>query len=319
MFKKSEKQCNEHRICEYNAQMNISNIQLFVKVVEEGSFSAVARSLGITPSAVSRQINQLEKDLDGRLFQRTTRKQSLTEAGEIFFQHATRLVEDIDVAKFSVKKLTNKPSGSLRITAEADFALKFIEPLLPEFLALYPEIQVSLNVNSNMLDLVHENLDLALRIGHLENSSLTARKLGNSNSVICASPTYLLKYGEPLHPNELKDHNCMSFNTKIGIKRWHFEIDSTTVSVPINGSLNVNSLSYLRKAALKDLGLIMVPTWMIQDELTQNQLKPVLQDFKISQPSSPINAIYTNKKQLAPKTRVFIDFLTERLTQQSFN
>lgn len=292
---------------------NISNIQLFVRVVEEGSFSAVARSMGVTPSAVSRQISQLEKELGGRLFQRTTRKQSLTEAGEIYFQHADRLVEDIEVAKLAVKKLTDKPSGSLRITAEADFALRFIEPLLPEFLKLYPEIQVCLHMSSIQLDLIDENLDLALRIGHLENSSLTARKLGDSNSVICASPAYISKHGEPSHPSDLQAHSCLSFNTKVGVNRWRFETTSNSINIPIKGCLKVNSLSFLRKAALKDLGIIMIPRWMIQDELKQKRLLPILQEFSILQPSTPINAIFTNKRQLAPKTRAFINFLTERL------
>lgn len=293
--------------------MNISNIQLFVRVVEEGSFSAVARSMGLTPSAISRQISQLEKELGGRLFQRTTRKQSLTEAGEIYFQHAGRLVEDIEVAKLAVKKLTDKPSGILRITAEADFALTFIEPLLPAFLKLYPEIQVCLHMNSNQLDLIDENLDLALRIGHLESSSLTARKLGESNSVICASPAYLLKNGKPTHPNHLETHSCLSFNTNIGINRWHFETADKPIEISIKGCLNVNSLSFLRKAALEDLGIIMIPVWMIRNDLIENSLTPILQEFSILQPSTPINAIFTNKRQLAPKTRAFLDFLTERL------
>ncbi|MEL0658346.1 LysR substrate-binding domain-containing protein [Psychromonas arctica] len=294
---------------------NISNIQLFVNVVEEGSFSAVARSMEVTPSAVSRQISQLEKELGARLFQRTTRKQSLTEAGDIYFQHAKRLVDDIEVAKFAVKKLVDKPSGRLRITAEADFALTFIEPILPEFLLLYPEIQISINMNSAQLDLIDENLDLALRIGHLDNSSLTARKLGDSQSVICASPNYLLKHGQPTHPHDLQTHNCLSFNTKISNNRWRFEMANHPIEVSIKGSLSVNSLSFLRKAALKDVGIIMIPKWMVHDELLQETLTPILEKFSIMQPSTPINAIFTNKRQLAPKTRAFIDFLTQRLAK----
>jgi len=293
---------------------SISNIQLFVRVVEEGSFSAVARALGVTPSAVSRQISQLEKELGGRLFQRTTRKQSLTEAGEIYFQYADRLVEDMEVAKLAVKKLTNKPAGSLRITAEADFALTFIEPILPEFLTLYPEIQVNLHMSSTPLDLIDENLDLALRIGHLKSSSLTARRLGDSRSVICASPAYLLKHGEPTHPNDLQSHHCLSFRTQAGINRWRFETVNDPIDIPIKGCLNVNSLSFLRKAALKDLGIIMIPSWMVGDDLLQKSLVPILQEVSILQPSTPIHAIFTNKRQLAPKTRAFIDFLTERLS-----
>jgi len=292
---------------------NISNIQIFVKVVEEGSFSAVSRSMGVTPSAVSRQISQLEEELEARLFQRTTRKQSLTEAGEVYFQYADKLVKDIETAKFAIKKLTDKPSGSLRITAETDFALTFIEPILPKFLKRYPEIQVCLEMNSTQQDLIDGSFDLAIRVGHLADSSLSARKLTESKSVICASPDYLSKYGKPTYPNDLRLHNCLSYRTNIGINRWRFETPTTPIDIPIKGSLNVNSLSFLRKAALKDLGIIMIPTWMIRDELVQQRLIPILQKFSITQPSTPIHALFTNKRQLAPKTRAFIDFLTEHL------
>ena len=155
-------------ICEYNSQMKeISHMKLFINVVEEGSFSAAARSLGLTPSAVSRQISQLEEDLGGRLFQRTTRRQNLTEAGEIYFQHVVRIVEDMQVAQKAVKSLTGAPSGTLRITAEADFAIAFIEPVIKEFLERYPDIQISLDLSASYNDLITDNFDLAIRVGHL--------------------------------------------------------------------------------------------------------------------------------------------------------
>lgn len=293
---------------------NISNIQLFVKVVEEGSFSAVARSMGITPSAVSRQISQLEKELQGRLFQRTTRKQSLTEAGEIYFQHARRLVEDIEMAKLAVNKVIDKPSGNLRISAEADFSLAFIEPILPEFLKQYPEIQVCLIMSSIQEDLVDENLDLAIRMGHLEDSSLIARKLLESKSVVCASPAYLSKHPKLNHPNDLKSHNCLSFRTRMGANHWRFDTRKKPVDILIKGNLNINNLAFLRKAALNDLGVVMIPTWMIQDDLKQGRLIPILQDCSVIPSSTPINAVFTHKRQLAPKTRAFIDFLSNHLT-----
>jgi DNA-binding transcriptional LysR family regulator len=292
---------------------HLPNIELFVKVVKEGNFSTVARSLEISPSAVSRQISQLEKELGGRLFQRTTRKQSLTEAGEIYFQHALQLVEDIEVAKLAVKGITDKPSGNLRITAEADFALAFIEPILPDFLALYPEVQICLHMSSNLQDLIDNNLDLAIRVGHLRDSSLTARKLADSTSIVCASPAYLRKYGEPTHPIDLKTHSCLSFNTQLGSNYWRFEAEQKPIVVPVNGRLNVNGVSFLRKAALNDLGIILIPTWVIRDELTQQRLIPVLKEFPLVPHSTPINAIFTHKRQLAPKTRALINFLSERI------
>ena len=292
---------------------DISNMKIFVKVVEEGSFSAVSRSLGVTPSSISRQISQLEKELQARLFQRTTRKQSLTEAGKVYFQYANKLVQEMETAKLAVKRLTNKPSGLLRITAETDFALKFIEPILPKFLTMYSDIKISLEMSSSQQDLIDENLDLAIRVGHLSDSSLNARQLTQSHSVICASPSYLSTHGKPRQPHDLKLHNCLSFRTNIGINHWYFETSTTPIEVAINGSLNVNSLSFLRKAALKGLGIVMIPKWMISNDLLEQRLIPILQDFLIFQASTPIHAIFTNKKQLPPKTRVFIDFLIDNL------
>ncbi len=314
MFLYCEKQYFNHKICAYNSQMNnISTIQLFVRVVEEGSFSSAARFLGLTPSAVSRQISHLEKELGGRLFQRTTRKQRLTEAGEIYFQHAQRLVEDLEVAKLAVKQLTDKPSGSLRITAEADFALTFIEPILPEFLTRYPEIQVNLQMSASFQDLINTNLDLAIRIGHLEDSSLAARKLADSQSVVCASPAYIAKHGMPNHPSDLIQHSCLSFRTKPGKNYWRFETPEGSTEIPISGRLNANGLHFLRQTALNGLGIIMIPTWMVRDELNQQTLVPLLTRFSVIPSSTPINAIFSNKRQLAPKVRAFVDFLAERI------
>lgn len=292
---------------------SLSNIQLFVRVVEEGSFSAAARFLGLTPSAVSRQISQLEKALGGCLFQRTTRKQSLTEAGEIYFQYAHRLVEDLEAAQLAVKRLTDKPSGTLRVTAEADFALAFIEPILPEFLTRFPETQVCLHMSAGLQNFIDANLDVAIRIGHLEDSSLIARKLTQSHSVVCASPVYLAKNGVPSHPSDLISHSCLSFRTQLGKNYWRFSEEPGAIDVPSNGRLKVNGLLFLRNAALNDLGIIMIPTWMIGEELEQQRLLPIFEDFPVLPPSTPINAIFAHNRQLAPKVRAFVDFLTEQM------
>lgn len=292
---------------------NLSNVELFIRVVEEGSFSATARLLGLTPSAVSRQISQLESELGARLFQRSTRRQSLTEAGNIYLQCARRVCEELDAGQLAVKRLTANPSGLLRMTAEADFALAFIEPLLPEFLALYPDIQLSLHMSTGFQDLIDSSLDLAIRIGHLEDSSLVARKLAQSHSLLCASPGYLAKYGTPKHPNELKSHSCLSFRTQPGINNWCFKIENDAVDVPINGRLSVNGLFFLRNAALNSMGIIMLPKWMICEELQQQRLLPVLQDFPIIPAGTPIHAIFANKRQLAPKVKVFVNFLLKRM------
>ncbi len=290
-----------------------ADIQLFVKVVGHGSFSETARALSTTPSSVSRQISALEKRLGGRLFKRTTRKQSLTEAGKIYFEHAQKLVNDIEAAEQAVKQLTDTPSGILRVTTTADFANIFIEPLLPKFLETYPDIQVNLHISIDLKDLVGENFDLAIRIGHLEDSNLFARLLSSSRSVVCASNAYLEKYGEPKHPNELTLHNCMSFRTEARSNYWRFETINGEISVPINGRFNVNSLMFLRNSVLADMGIAMIPKWMVQEDLERTRIRQILENFPLNPPSTPISAVFAHNQQLAPKVRVFIDFLSQHI------
>lgn len=290
-----------------------SSTQLFVRVVEEGSFSSAARFLGVTPSSVSRQISQLEGELGARLFHRTTRKQSLTEAGAVYFQHASRIVADLDEARLALTRLTDTPSGSLHVTAEADFAVAFVAPILPEFLARYPGVQLRLSLGAGAMDLVDGGIDVAIRIGHLDDSSLIVRKIATSHSILCASPEYLASHGTPRHPGELEAHSCLSFRTQVGMNRWRFASPAGPIDVPVAGCLNVNSLVFLRDAAAAGLGLIMIPTWMTSDALKHGLLVPLLEDYPLIPPSTPIHAVFAHNRHLAPKVRVFVDFLAERI------
>ena len=291
----------------------LSNLQLFVRVVEEGSFSAAARFLGITPSSVSRQVSQLERELGARLFHRTTRKQSLTETGEIYFQHAHRIVADLEQARLAVSRLTDTPSGSLHITVEADFAVAYIAPILPDFLDRYPEVQFRLSMTADTIDLVESGIDLAIRIGHLEDSSLIARKIAMSRSLLCASPAYLAEHGAPAHPSELAAHCCLSFRTKPGKNYWSFKLAQDALDVPISGRLNTNSLVFLRTIAVAARGIVMIPTWMVRDELKHGELVPLLEDFPLVPSSTPISIVFAHNRHLAPKVRAFVDFLAERM------
>ena len=288
-------------------------MQLFVRVVEDGSFSTTARFLGITPSSVSRQVSQLEGKLGARLFHRTTRKQSLTEAGEIYWQHAHRLVADLEAARLAVSQLTDTPSGSLRVTIEADFAHAYVAPILPDFLGRYPAVQVHLSMSAGMMDLVDSGIDLAIRIGHLDDSSLIARKIAMSRSLVCASPAYLEQHGTPTHPSELEAHSCLSFRIQPGKNNWGFKLPQGSLDVPISGRVNANSLVFLRNAALAALGIIMIPTWMIYDELKHGHLVPLLEDFPLVPASTPIHAVFAHSRHLAPKVRAFVDFLAEQM------
>ncbi len=291
----------------------LSNLQLFVRVVEEGSFSAAARFFGVTPSSVSRQVSQLENDLGTRLFHRTTRKQSLTETGEIYYQYAQRIVDDLNDARLAVNRLTDTPSGSLHITVEVDFAVAFIAPILPEFLERYPQVQIRLSMTSDRMDLIDSGIDLAIRISHLEDSSLIARKIAVSRSVVCASPEYLGQHGTPTDPSELSSHCCLSFLLNPSKNHWSFNAGKKTIDVPVSGRINTNSLTFIRAIALDGRGIIMIPTWMVRDDLNRGHLVPLLEEFPLVPSSTPINVVFAHNRHLAPKVRAFVDFLAQKL------
>lgn len=290
-----------------------SNLALFVRVVQDGSFSAAARFLGVMPSSISRQVSQLESDLGTRLFHRTTRRQHLTEAGEIYFQHAQRIVADLDAARLAVSQLADTPSGSLNVAIEPDFANTHLAPILADFLSQYPEIQIQFLMNSKLIDLIDSGVDIAIRIGELDDSSLFVRKIGNYQSLICASPGYLKQHGTPAHPDELLTHSCLSFNIQPKKIYWGFELEGEKKNIEITGKIKANNLIFLKKAALSDLGIINLPLWMVQDEIKQKRLVPLLEDFTMSDSNTPIHAVFAHNRHLAPKVRAFIDFLVERL------
>lgn len=291
----------------------ISNLRFFVVVVETGSFSAAARQLGVTPSAVSRQISQLEESLGAQLITRTTRKQTLTEAGVLYFQQAHRIIRDIDNARQDVMRLTGLPSGTLQITAEPDLANRLIAPLVPGFLRKYPNIELSISMSADLVDLVAGRLDVAIRMGHLEDSSLRARRITTSRSTLYASPDYLTRRGTPKHPSDLADHDCLSFRLSGDVAQWQFETETDALCIGINGPIRVNSLSFLLKMAVSGCGIVMMPNWMAGDAVQQGLLRPVLESFTVIPRETPISAVYADGRHLAPKVRAFIDHLVAEI------
>jgi len=285
------------------------DLETFVCVVEESSFSAAARRLGVTPSAVSRQISQLEDQLGARLFHRTTRQQSLSEAGELYLQHARRILDDMDAARMAVRRLTDAPAGRLHLTAEADLADRLIAPLLPGFLARWPEVQIHLSTSADLVDLIDGRLDLAVRMGHLDDTSLVARKLADSRSHLYAAPAYLARAGEPRHPRQLTDHACLSFRVGGGQVVWRFLDKGESLAVPVAGPLTVGSLVILRRLAVAEQGIIMLPGWSVREDVEAGRLVPILTEFILDPPTTPISAVFTHRRNLAPKVRAFVAHL----------
>jgi len=292
---------------------DISSLRLFVQVCDLGSFSAVARSTHTTPSAVSRQISRLEEYLGARLLQRTTRQQVLTEAGEVYLRHARQIVEDVDMARRAVSGLSNAPSGVLRVTMEADLAQTLLSPILPEFLAAYPDLRVQLHTSAALEDLVGRGIDVAVRVGHLENSSLIAKRLSTSRSLLVASPGYLEQNGTPQYPEDLVQLSCLSFRVEADQTKWHFKSGESVLSVPVLGRVQVSSLIFLREAAKSGLGIAMLPTWVARNDLNSGRLVPVLPGYPLEPPATPVSAVYPTGRNLASKVRVFIDFLANKM------
>ncbi len=295
----------------------IGGMRIFSRVVEAGSFSAAGRQLGAAPSSVSRQINELENDLGARLFHRTTRKLSLTEAGQLYYERASRILIDVDEAKLALSEIGGAPSGILRVTVAASLARLHIMPALADFQSTFPAVKVAVSVTDRMVDLVQEGFDLAIRVGRPRDSSLVARKIGSGRRIVCASPAYLKKAGTPQVPADLANHNCLTFRTNPGSNVWSFRLGKGTLNVRVSGSLFADDGESLVAAAMAGLGLILLPAWLVGVELGEGRLLEVLPEFQIIPKDTPLYALYPHQRHLPPKVRVFIDLLVERFAGET--
>lgn len=288
-----------------------SALEAFVRVAETQSFSESARRLGKSKSLISRQVAALEMELGVRLLQRTTRSITLTEAGRGFFERAQRILSDIEDATLSVSRLQTAPRGCLRVNAPMSFGFLHLAPALPDFLKSYPEIEIDMVMNDRMVDLVEEGFDVAVRIGRLTESSLIARRLAPIRIAVCASPAYLAAHGEPLSPDDLAHHQCLINSTLVPSDEWRFaHPDGKAWPAPIHGPLRANNGDALKAAVVKGLGMVMLPTFIVGQELQSGELVSVLNDF-VPQDIA-LHAVYPHSRLLSPKVRAFIDFLAER-------
>jgi len=297
--------------------MNLFNaLELFVKTAESGSFSELGRQRHLAPSSISRQINALEDKLGVRLLQRTTRNISLTEAGQTYYQRVSKILDDLDAAHLAICQLQEQPRGLLRINVAIPFGERNIVPLMPAFLAKYPELKIDLVLEDRMIDLVEERIDMAIRIGKLEDSSIVARKLADNRFIVCASPKYLEQYGTPKVPEDLSQHNCIVNKKVYNSNTWQFRKDKAIENITVSGNFQSNTGGALYNAMLSDLGIAALPTWYVGEDIQQGLLQPVLTDYEVSLPTmtdSAIYAIYPAGQYLAPKIRVCIDYLIEKL------
>ena len=301
--------------------MNLFNsIVLFVKTVESGSFSAVGRQLHMAPSSISRQINALEQELGIRLLQRSTRSINLTEAGEIYYEKVNKVLTDLEEAKLAISQLQTTPKGALRINVAIPLGEKILAPLIPEFLKKYPDLKIDLMLEDRAIDLIEEGVDLTVRIDRLSDSSLIARKLAENTFVICGSAEYFTRHALPTTPDELREHNCIVNKNMHHSHSWHFKKGNTETTLSVTGNFQANTGGALYNAMLNGLGLAMLPTWYVGEDLNKGNLIRVLDAYQVSPPTmtdSAICALYPASKYLPPKVRVFIDYLVENFKQLS--
>ncbi|MDH3763493.1 MAG: LysR family transcriptional regulator [Gammaproteobacteria bacterium] len=285
---------------------------MFVRVVDAGSFTRAAEQLRLSRPVVSKYVSRLEDRLGVRLLNRTTRRLSLTEAGRIFHQRSQRGLQDIEQAEAEVSRLQENPRGVLRLNTPMSFGILHIAPLLPEFQARYPDVSIDMNLDDRQVDVIEEGFDVSLRIAELPDSSLVARRLAPCRHVVVAAPSYLERHGTPRTPEDLRDHNIITFSYQASMADWHFVApDKRPVSVAVSGALQVNNSLALREALLAGAGIMRTPTFVVGRDIQAGRLVPLLGNYQALEIS--IYLVYPQRRHLSPKVRAFVDFMAEKI------
>lgn len=287
---------------------------LFCAVVENGGFTAAARKLGHTPSHVSKEIARLEERLGVRLLNRTTRSISLTDAGSRYFEKARHIIEDARRAEDQILSAAGTPSGLLKISIPVSFGLSCLNAWLPEFLSLYPDIRLSIDADDRIVDIVAEGFDVVVRAGQLDDSDLVAKRLMTSRLLIVASPDYLERAGTPETPEDLANHVLIDFSHRRLANTWQFsDHGGHNISIPVSARVTCNSGETEEALAIAGIGITRLPSFVCQRAIDSSALASILEPFE----NLPIGiyAIYPSRLQLAPKVRVFVDFLNDKFSE----
>ena len=288
----------------------LSAMNMFIRVVETGSFSAVARELNSTQPTISKNIAELESWLGAKLLNRSTRSLRLTESGTDYYERCVAILQDVEEAEQVVGQLQTQPKGVIRVSAVAAFGRLHVVPRLKVFFNLYPDIKVDIRLNDRAVDLVEEGIDVAFRMGDLPDSNLIARKLSSSPVVTAASPAYLKEAGIPSHPKDLRNHNYIVYGDVGNNGETAFQEQGASFFVRVEGSLITNNTEAMRTALIAGLGISRGPRWLLADVIAGGELVEVLQDY---QPDpQDIYAVYSPGRHLPSKVRCFIDFFREQ-------
>jgi DNA-binding transcriptional LysR family regulator len=290
---------------------NLTDIAVFVRVVERGSFTLAAGDLGLSRAALSKYVSRLEERLGARLMQRTTRRLSLTEAGAALFEASRGALERIEEAQSAIARFQSEPRGRLRVSAPMSFGILHLGPLLAEFAQAQPHVSLDLTFDDRFVNLVEERFDVALRIGKLADSSLVARKLASTRLVVCASPAYLAEHGEPETPEDLAAHNCLLYSYLATANVWRFTApDGREIPVAVSGNLRANNGIVEAEAAVAGMGVLMTPTFYVGPLIRAGKLRQILTKYR--GPEIGIHAVYPQREHVPPKVRVFVEFLAKR-------
>ena len=290
---------------------NFEDIQAFVAVVDAGSFTAAADRLNAAKSAISRRVSGLEERLGVQLLRRTTRVLNLTESGRGFYERSKRILADLEEAEAGVQAEHGELRGTLRIALPLSFGVRHMSKPIAAFRKLHPGVDFDLDLNDRRVDLINDNFDCALRIGHLQDSSLIARKIFDSRSIISASPHYLAVHGKPESPDDLQDHNCLLYSNLADPNKWVYrDSEGKQKALKIRSTMRASSGDFLCNAAALGAGLVMQPMFIASQSIRSGHLVPVLTDYEW--PKSPAYIVYPPTRHLSTRVRAFIDFMVER-------
>ena len=286
-------------------------MDIFRRVIERGSFAGAAEDMHLSPSAVSKLITRLEVRLGVRLINRTTRRLALTHEGEVYLKHSRDILRAIDTAEAEIASTRLSPRGHLRVHSFPTFAVDHLSAALPDFLARYPRITFDFLVTNRSVDLLVDNIDIALRVGRLNDSTMMASRIANLTQVVCASPKYLARHGRPIHPSDLQRHACLTLSHFPGAHTWTFRRNGEPIQVDVKGPVAADSAHMLLRLAIEGTGIIRFGDNVVAGGIQQGLLEPLLQDWQEPE-SFPLWAILPPGRQRTPKVRVFLDFLTRR-------
>ena len=298
---------------------DLNDTLVFVKVVDQGSFIAAAKSLGLPKTTVSRKVQELEARLGAQLLHRTTRRLGLTEAGNVYYEHCQRIARELEEAEGAVGQLQGGPRGWLRFTVPYSIGIAWISPLLGAFHAQYPEVRLDMHMSNEPVDVIGSEIDVALRVGALPDSTLVARRLASFRTQVFASPMYIERHGEPLHPDELQHHRIVAvrkhYHAHPNRITWPLTDGTRTVEYPVNALMVANDPSALLGPVLGGEGLTLATDVAAKPYVEAGALRRVLAGW--TGPEVDFNAVFPGGRMMSPKVRAFVDFLVERLSSNA--